>query len=52
LPTLAGNAQLLFFATIVVNELLDGGLAVPLAQAAEVLGTVPEFPRPRVNVGD
>lgn len=52
LPTLAGNAQLLFLATIAVNELLDGGLAVPLAKAAKVLGTVPELPRPRVNSDD
>jgi len=52
LPTLAGNAQLLFLATIAVNEVLDGGRSVPLAEAAEVLGTVPELPRPRVNSGE
>jgi len=49
LPTLAGNAQFLFLATIALNELLGGALAVPLAAAAEVLGTVPELPSRRAS---
>lgn len=48
LPTLAGNAQFLFLATA-LNELLDGAIAVPLAEAAEVLDTITELPRRRAS---